>query len=58
MAQFQWVDYLVMAIMLLASMATGIYFACIDRKQGGVEEYLMAGRRMNIFPVAFSTFVT
>ena len=58
MSQFHWADYLVMVAMLLVSMATGIYFAFCGRGKNNVEEYLLAGRQMNTFPVAFSTFVT
>ena len=57
-AEFHWADYFIMTLMLLASMATGAYFARYGMKSRTVEEYLLAGRKMHVVPVAFSTFVT
>ena len=51
---FGWADYLVFVLMLVASAAIGIYYACVSRKTKTTDEFLMAGRNMGTFPVAMS----
>ena len=55
--RFHWADYLVFVLILGLSMSTGIYFGIIKRGRQTTEDFLMAGRKMNIFPVAVSIFV-
>lgn len=51
---FGWADYLVFVLMLVASAAIGVYYACVGRKKTSTDEFLMAGRNMGTFPVAMS----
>lgn len=47
-------DYFVFFILLLLSMAIGIYFGYFDGKEGTTEEYLLGGRNMQVIPIAIS----
>nr|XP_039271188.1 sodium-coupled monocarboxylate transporter 1-like [Styela clava] len=52
-------DYAVFGVMLAVSLAIGIYYSIKDRgKENGVQNYLMAGRKMNVFAVGFSLSFT
>nr|XP_002130613.2 sodium-coupled monocarboxylate transporter 2-like [Ciona intestinalis] len=51
-------DYVVFATMLAVSTIIGLYFAIRDRRKKNTEEYLLAGRSMSPFPVAFSLSVS
>ncbi|XP_055334401.1 sodium-coupled monocarboxylate transporter 1-like isoform X2 [Paramacrobiotus metropolitanus] len=51
---FHWADYLVLALMLAASGAIGIYYACTGGKQKTAGEFLLGDRKMQTFPVAMS----
>uniref|UniRef100_H2YWR6 Sodium-coupled monocarboxylate transporter 1 n=1 Tax=Ciona savignyi TaxID=51511 RepID=H2YWR6_CIOSA len=51
-------DYVVFAIMLVASTLIGLFFAIRDRKKRNTEEYLLAGRSMSPYPVGFSLAVS
>ncbi|CAK8694368.1 unnamed protein product [Clavelina lepadiformis] len=50
-------DYVVFALMLSVSTAIGIFYVIKDRKKQNIEEYLMGGRSMSAYPVAFSLSV-
>lgn len=52
-SRFSIPDYIVFALMLLASSVIGVYFA-YGGKQSNTKEYLMAGRDMTWFPVFVS----
>lgn len=61
--RFSWPDYLVFLLMLLSCMMIGIYFGWEDHKKHknhkarrGSEalDYLVGGRKMQVFPVAMS----
>ncbi|XP_011183160.2 putative sodium-dependent multivitamin transporter [Zeugodacus cucurbitae] len=54
MATFGALDYGIVAIVLIASAAIGIYYRVTGGKQKTTKEYLLAGRQMSILPVAFS----
>ncbi|XP_076801199.1 sodium-coupled monocarboxylate transporter 1-like [Clavelina lepadiformis] len=54
---FSVADYVVFALMLLVSTAIGIFYAIKDRKKQNTEEYLLGGRSMSAYPVAFSLSV-
>ncbi|NWS74073.1 SC5A8 protein, partial [Crotophaga sulcirostris] len=54
MTRFSAWDYVVFTVMLLVSAAIGIYFAFAGGGQKTSKDFLMAGRRMNAFPVALS----
>ncbi len=58
--RFHWADYLVLGISLFVSCTVGIYYAIMDwkRKRNTTEDFLMAGRKMSIVPVAASLLVT
>ncbi|XP_054711519.1 putative sodium-dependent multivitamin transporter [Uloborus diversus] len=47
-------DYIIIVFMLLVSVGIGIYFRFAGQKQRTIDEYLLAGKNMTIFPVAFS----
>ncbi|XP_004531110.1 putative sodium-dependent multivitamin transporter [Ceratitis capitata] len=54
MAGFGALDYGIVAVVLIASAAIGIYYRITGGKQQTTKEYLLAGREMSILPVAFS----
>ncbi|XP_071499449.1 sodium-coupled monocarboxylate transporter 1-like [Diadema antillarum] len=51
-------DYLVFAVMLLASAVIGIYAALTGGRQRTANEFHLGDRRVNILPVALSMMVT
>ncbi|XP_066991696.2 sodium-coupled monocarboxylate transporter 2 [Anabrus simplex] len=51
---FQWLDYLMFALMLAVSALIGVYFGCFGSRQKTTSEYLMGGKKMKILPVAVS----
>ena len=52
---FDWLDYAVFGVMLLASSLIGVYFAFFaSRKQDNTAEYLMGGKTMGVLPVSMS----
>lgn len=53
-AHFSGTDYFVLILLLLISMAIGIYFGYFDGKEKTTVEYLMGGRRLKTIPVAIS----
>ncbi|ESP04002.1 hypothetical protein LOTGIDRAFT_156605 [Lottia gigantea] len=55
---FSIVDYVIFAATLLISAAIGIYYAVKDRKKQNVKEFLLAGGKMPIPPVALSLLAT
>lgn len=54
MASFGAPDYGIVAIVLIASAAIGLYYRLTGGKQQTTKEYLLADRQMSILPVAFS----
>ncbi|XP_055876018.1 sodium-coupled monocarboxylate transporter 2-like [Biomphalaria glabrata] len=52
--QFSWLDYVIFAGILLVSAGIGLYHAIKDRKNKSLDNFLLAGRNMNPFPVALS----
>ena len=59
-SRLHWVDYLVLAISLVLSCAVGVYYGIMDwkGKKNTAEDFLMAGRKMPIIPVAVSLLVS
>jgi Na+/proline symporter len=55
---FHAIDYAIFGLVLLISLAIGLYHACSGGKQRTTKEFLMADRRMNTFPVALSILVS
>ena len=56
---FHWADYCVFVLALAASCAVGVYYCWTGReKNGGSEDFMMAGRNMHVIPVAVSLFVS
>ena len=54
-----WIDYIVFGLTIMFSIAVGIYYAAKERKmQNKTEEYLLAGRKMGVLPVALSIHVS
>lgn len=51
---FHTVDYALFGLLLLCSVAIGIYFGYFDGTEQTTEEYLLGGRRMKPIPVAIS----
>lgn len=56
---FDWPDYLVFVLMLVASAVIGIYFGFGKKKSSRhgsdvVQEYLMGGKQLSVLPVALS----
>ncbi|XP_001632376.2 sodium-coupled monocarboxylate transporter 1 [Nematostella vectensis] len=57
--RFSVVDYVVFSIMLLISAAIGIWYGCgPGGKQTSTKEYLLADRKMKVWPVAISLLVS
>ena len=54
---FHVVDYVIVGVFLLISLAIGVYYGVI-RKQRTTEEYLFGNRQMSLVPVALSLLVT
>ncbi|XP_044753606.1 sodium-coupled monocarboxylate transporter 2-like [Coccinella septempunctata] len=50
---FFWYDYLLFTVVLGFSSLIGIFFGCF-RKQDTKKEYLLGGKRMNVWPIAIS----
>ncbi|XP_006820586.1 sodium-coupled monocarboxylate transporter 2-like [Saccoglossus kowalevskii] len=48
------VDYVILGLMLLVSVAIGIYHGCTGNKQRTTQTYLVADRKMNFIPVGVS----
>uniref|UniRef100_A0A2S2QY91 Sodium-coupled monocarboxylate transporter 2 n=1 Tax=Sipha flava TaxID=143950 RepID=A0A2S2QY91_9HEMI len=42
------------AIMLSLSVVVGLYYGCVERKQNTVNEYLLGGKHMSVFPITMS----
>ena len=55
---FEWYDYLIFALLLVASLSTGVYQAFTGGKQRTTSEYLMGDRKLLMIPVAVSMFMT
>ena len=55
--RFHWADYLVFSVVMMISAGVGIFFGFKDRRKVNTEDFLMAGRNMNILPVSMSLFV-
>ncbi|RZC32092.1 SSF domain containing protein, partial [Asbolus verrucosus] len=53
MKHFKWPDCVILTIMLLICVLIGLYFG-IYRGYTNVQEYLMGGRKMKIFPITVS----
>ncbi|EDO40314.1 predicted protein, partial [Nematostella vectensis] len=57
--KFSIVDYVVFALMMLVSAAIGIWYGCgPGGKQTSTKEYLLADRKMKVWPVAISLLVS
>ena len=56
--QLMWLDFLIISLMLIVSLAIGIYHACSRGKQRTTSEYLLGNRAMSIIPVTISLMVT
>ena len=54
---FHIVDYVVLVLFVLISMAIGVYYG-LFKKQKTTEEYLLGNRNMHMLPVALSLLVT
>lgn len=63
MMRFSWPDYMVFMLMLISCMMIGVYFGWKDhekhkhhkaRRGSEALDYLVGGRKMQIFPVAMS----
>lgn len=52
--EFTWQDWSVFGVVLGISVAIGIFFGCVGKKNKSNEEYLLGGRNMNPVPVALS----
>ena len=52
------IDYVIFALLLLASSVIGIYFGYKQRKQMTSEEYLLASRSVSWMPICISIIVS
>lgn len=51
-------DYIVSISILAISLGIGLYYACCKEKQSTVKDYILANRKLKIFPVALSMTVS
>lgn len=51
---FGWVDYGVLAVVLVGSCAVGAFYACTGPKQTTSEDFLLGGSSMGTLPTALS----
>lgn len=47
-------EYVAFAIMLGVSIIIGLYYGCVEAKQNTVNEYLLGGKHMSVFPITMS----
>lgn len=53
-----WADYLVLAVVFLATLSIGGLFRFMDRKKKSPSDFLFASKDMSFFPVAVSLFMS
>ena len=53
-AYFSALDYSVFIVLLLCSLAIGIYFGFFSKELQTAEDYLIGGHKMKVFPIAIS----
>uniref|UniRef100_T1IR61 Sodium-dependent multivitamin transporter n=1 Tax=Strigamia maritima TaxID=126957 RepID=T1IR61_STRMM len=53
-ARFTWIDFVILAVMLLISGAIGLYYAVGGNRQKTAKDILVANRSMGILPVTLS----
>ncbi|KAK7484710.1 hypothetical protein BaRGS_00024118 [Batillaria attramentaria] len=56
--KFGTVDYVLFVCTLVVSAGIGVFYAIQDRRRNTTKEFLLGGKKMNIFPVAMSLMVT
>ena len=54
MASLHWVDYLIFAAFMLASIGIGIYHSLTGGKQKTTQEFIMADRQLKVLPTMMS----
>ncbi|VVC39886.1 Sodium/solute symporter [Cinara cedri] len=55
MEQLNWMaEYAAFAVMLSMSVFVGLYYGCVDGKQNTINEYLLGGKHMAVFPITMS----
>ena len=54
--RFHWADYLVFAVMLVASLGIGLWHAWKGKRKKTTEEYLMGGRELQVNPFKLKLF--
>ncbi|XP_017769092.1 PREDICTED: sodium-coupled monocarboxylate transporter 2-like [Nicrophorus vespilloides] len=52
--KFLWYDYALFSMMLLFSAGIGIYYGFFGKKKEVVNDYLLGGKEMSVFPIAMS----
>lgn len=55
--KFGWPDYLIFVLMLISCSLIGVYFGFIQKKpkkSEAADDYLVGGRKMQVFPVTMS----
>ena len=53
-SKFNWIEYTTFGSLLGLSTLVGIYYGCIKGNQNTVNEYMLGGKHMRIFPIAMS----
>ncbi|ELT98339.1 hypothetical protein CAPTEDRAFT_176983 [Capitella teleta] len=53
-----WLDYVILAVILLLTLFTGILFRFLDRKKKSQNDFLFGGKQMSFFPIATSLFMS
>lgn len=52
--KFNWIEYMTFGSLLGLSALIGIYFGWFKGNQNTVNEYMLGGKHMRVFPIAMS----
>ena len=58
MASFHWADWLLFVLLIVLSLGVGVYTGFFTGKDKTTEDVLMGGRKMSVFPVTMSIFMS
>lgn len=53
-ALFGWIEYTIFAVVVILSMAIGVFYGFFKKNNKTNEDFLVGGRSMSIFPVTLS----
>ncbi|ELT95643.1 hypothetical protein CAPTEDRAFT_216114 [Capitella teleta] len=56
--EFEWYDYLIFVVTLMAALGIGVYYALSGNRNATTKSYLTADRSLAVIPVALSMFMS